>query len=44
MVEANPAGTRSEHIAQVEEQIFESIDDEIRAFHNWCKDFVLELS
>ena len=44
MVEANPAAQSSEHLAQVEEQIFESIDEEIRSFHNWCKDFVQELS
>ena len=44
MVEANPAAQNTEHHAQVEEQIFESIDEEIRSFHNWCKDFVQELS
>ena len=44
MVEANPAKPSPERLADVEEQIFDPIDEEIRAFHDWCKDFVEELS
>ena len=44
MVEANPAKPSPERLADVEEQIFDPIDEEIRAFHDWCKDFVDELS
>ena len=44
MVEADPLGCLNEKIAEVEECIFETIDEEIRQFHDWCKDFVLEMS
>ena len=44
MVEANPAESKAERHTFVQEQLFESIDDEIRAVHNWLKDFVLEMT
>ena len=44
MVEANPAESKAERIEFVEEQLFEQIDDEIRAVHNWLKDFVEEMT
>ena len=40
MVEADPDRERSEHIAELEEQIFDPIDEELRQFHEWCKDLV----
>ena len=43
MVEAN-SGHSPERLAELEEQIFEKIDEEIRAAHNWCKDLVQELT
>ena len=43
MVEAN-GGSSSERIAEVEQELFELIDGEIRTSHGWCKDLVLELS
>ena len=33
-----------EHIADLEQELFELIDEEIRASHDWCKDLVLELT
>ena len=44
MVEANPAESKAERLEFVEEQLFEQIDDEIRAVHNWLKDFVQEMT
>ena len=45
MVQANPQNQPSpERLEQVEEEIFEFIDDEIRATHHWCKDLVQELT
>ena len=44
MVEAQPTEASLEYIAELEEQIFEDIDSEIRAFHDWCKDMVAEIS
>ena len=45
MVQANPQNLPSpERLAQVEEEIFEFIDDEIRATHDWCKDLVQEIT
>ena len=41
MVEVKPKNQPSaERLEQVEEEIFDLIDDEIRATHNWCKDLV----
>ena len=44
MVEADPFEASPELLTEIEEQIFETIDEEIRLFHDWCKDFVLEMS
>ena len=45
MVEVKPKNQPSaERLEQVEEEIFEFIDDEIRATHDWCKDLVQELT
>lgn len=39
MVEATPSEpTPAEHISELEDQIFDSIDGQIREFNNWCKD------
>ena len=45
MVEANPdIEPTIERLAEVEEEIFEVIDLEILATHEWCKDLVRELT
>lgn len=36
--------SEAEHQIELEEQIFEQIDDEIREFHDKCKDLVYDLS
>ena len=42
MVEATPSGTSPGRLAELEECIFETIDEEMRGTHDWCKDLVLE--
>ena len=42
MVEANPGSHSPEQLVEIEEQIFETIDEEIRESHNFCKDLVLQ--
>ena len=44
MVEANPASHSPRQLVEIEEQIFETIDEEIRESHNFCKDLVLQWS
>ena len=45
MVQANPSHEyTAEKLSEVEEEIFDVIDEEIRACHNWCKDLVEELT
>ena len=41
MVEADPDNAASaEPFLDLEEQLFDSIDEELRQFHDWCKDLV----
>ena len=42
IVEANSSSQSPESLAEIEEQIFETIDEEIRESHNFCKDLVLQ--
>ena len=42
MVEATPSSTSPGRLAELEECIFETIDEEMRGTHDWCKDLVLE--
>lgn len=44
MVEANPVRLNTEELAELEDWIFEPIDEEIRQFHDWCKDLVQEIT
>ena len=44
MVEANPSGSSQDVANDLEESIFDQIDEEIRNFHDECKDFVEKLS
>ena len=45
MVEADPDNAASaEPFLDLEEQLFDSIDEELRQFHDWCKDLVQEIT
>lgn len=41
MVEANPDDAAlAEPFVDLEERLFDTIDEELRQFHDWCKDLV----
>ena len=44
MVEAVPGSPSPQRLAQLEARIFAEIDEEIRAFHTWCKEMVTSLT
>ena len=45
MVEANPnVEPPAEELVDIEQELFEVIDNEIRATQDWCKDLVQELA
>lgn len=43
MVEANPPGPTEERISELQDQIFEPMDDKIRALFEWFKDLGMEI-
>ena len=40
----NPSGVDFERIPKVEKQIFDSVDEEIEEFNNWCKGVFEEMT
>ena len=44
MVEVSPGNHDQEDLFELEEEIFDSIDEEIREFHNWCRNLVEEIT